>query len=395
MRCIILGTGLLLALAPALASGDDKQDLSPADETRKLITDFDKATDDFNKEVRAAKTEDERRNFIFEKRPKPDKTAARLLELAEKNPKDTGVVPEALIWAITHSSSRGEQAKTRERALDQLTNHVDSPKVGDICLSLIREPSPSGEKLMRAIAEKSANEEAKGKATFSLGQYLKNTAASIQTLKDQTEMLKSQEQVYGKEVVASMLERAPTALIKESEKLFETVADKYGYIKVDNQRLGEKAEGELFEIRNLAIGKVAPDIEAEDLYGTTFKLSDYRGKVVVLNFWGNWCGPCRDMYDQERSLVKKLADRPFVMIGVNSDINLQDTKRVMEKEKITWRSFWNGGPRGPISTKWNVRSWPTIFVLDAKGVIRYKNVLGEKMNEAVEVLLKEQEGDGK
>ncbi|HEY1860277.1 MAG TPA: hypothetical protein VGG61_07980, partial [Gemmataceae bacterium] len=59
---------------------------------------------------------------------------------------------------------------------------------------------------------------------------------------------------------------------------------------------------------------------------------------------------------------------------------------------ITWRSFWNGpeGTNGPISKKWNVHGWPTIYVLDQKGVIRYKNVRGEKMDEAVDKLLKEQ-----
>jgi hypothetical protein len=103
------------------------------------------------------------------------------------------------------------------------------------------------------------------------------------------------------------------------------------------------------------------------------------------------------MYPHERSLVKRLADKPFALLGVNSDINKEELKKVMEKEEITWRSFWNGpeGTNGPISKKWNVHGWPTIYVLDQKGVIRYKNVRGEKMDEAVDKLLKEQEGEAK
>jgi hypothetical protein len=98
------------------------------------------------------------------------------------------------------------------------------------------------------------------------------------------------------------------------------------------------------------------------------------------------------MYPHERSLVKRLADKPFALLGINSDINKEELKTVMEKEEITWRSFWNGpeGTNGPISKKWNVHGWPTIYVLDQKGVIRYKNVRGEKMDEAVDKLLKEQ-----
>ena len=66
----------------------------------------------------------------------------------------------------------------------------------------------------------------------------------------------------------------------------------------------------------------------------------------------------------------------------------------MKEENITWRSFWNGGStRGPISTRWNVKGWPTIYVLDHNGVIRYKNVRGEDMDRAVDRLLEEMNED--
>ena len=99
------------------------------------------------------------------------------------------------------------------------------------------------------------------------------------------------------------------------------------------------------------------------------------------------------MYPHERSLVKRLADKPFALIGINSDRDKDKLKARMKEENITWRSFWNGplGTGGPISKAWNVRGWPTIYVLDHKGVIRYKNVRGEKMDEAVDALLAELE----
>jgi peroxiredoxin len=99
------------------------------------------------------------------------------------------------------------------------------------------------------------------------------------------------------------------------------------------------------------------------------------------------------MYPHERSLVEKLKDKPFALIGVNSDTDKAKLKKRMEKEKITWRSFWNGpeGTGGPISKKWNVTGWPTTYVLDPKGVIRFKNLRDDKMEKAVEELLKEAE----
>ena len=97
------------------------------------------------------------------------------------------------------------------------------------------------------------------------------------------------------------------------------------------------------------------------------------------------------MYPHERSLVEKLADNSFALIGVNSDADLEEIRGIVAEKNITWRSFWNGeeGTGGPISTQWNVRGWPTIYIIDDKGVIRYKNVRGKKLDEAIEGLLAE------
>jgi len=96
------------------------------------------------------------------------------------------------------------------------------------------------------------------------------------------------------------------------------------------------------------------------------------------------------MYPHERSLVQRLQSKPFALVGVNSDRDKATLKPRMQQENITWRSFWNGpqGTSGPIAKAWNVSAWPTIYVIDAKGVIRAKNVRGEAMDKAVnEVLL--------
>jgi hypothetical protein len=97
------------------------------------------------------------------------------------------------------------------------------------------------------------------------------------------------------------------------------------------------------------------------------------------------------MYPHERSLVKRLEGKPFALLGINSDPDKEKLMQAMEKEQITWRSWWDQTTSGPISTAWNVHGWPTIYVLDHKGVIRYKNVRGEAMDKAVDTLLQEME----
>ena len=100
------------------------------------------------------------------------------------------------------------------------------------------------------------------------------------------------------------------------------------------------------------------------------------------------------MYPHERSLVTRLADKPFALLGINSDTDREALKQTLTKEQITWRSWWDGGStNGPIATEWGVRGWPTIYVLDQRGVIRFQNVGGEKMDEAVDELLREAEAD--
>ena len=80
------------------------------------------------------------------------------------------------------------------------------------------------------------------------------------------------------------------------------------------------------------------------------------------------------MFPHERSLVKRLEGKPFALLGINSDSDLERLKQQNEAQQITWRSWRDKSTSGPIDSAWSVNSWPTIYVLDAKGVIRYQGV---------------------
>ena len=102
------------------------------------------------------------------------------------------------------------------------------------------------------------------------------------------------------------------------------------------------------------------------------------------------------MFPHERSLVKRLENKPFALIGVNSDRDREQLKKKNKAERITWRSFWNGpkGTGGPISKAWNVRGWPTIYLIDHNGVIRHKFVGspgGEQLDKLIDALVAEAE----
>jgi peroxiredoxin len=147
-------------------------------------------------------------------------------------------------------------------------------------------------------------------------------------------------------------------------------------------------------VRHMMVGKVAPDIIGKDYDGVEFKLSDYRGKVVVLYFTGQWCGPCRSEYPYERLMLEIHKDKPFAIVSVNSDASVDTAKKAKIDHKLDFRSWWDGylekNTGGPIATAWNVTGWPDIYVIDAKGVIRFANLRGDEILKPVRQLLEEQ-----
>ena len=97
------------------------------------------------------------------------------------------------------------------------------------------------------------------------------------------------------------------------------------------------------------------------------------------------------MFPHERSLVKRLETKPFALLGINTDPDRDDVIKKNSDNQITWRSWWDRSTTGPISRQYNVRAFPTILVLDDKGVIRFtfKGAPGKKLDDAVDKLLKE------
>jgi len=148
-----------------------------------------------------------------------------------------------------------------------------------------------------------------------------------------------------------------------------------------------------FMVNSLSVGQVAPDITGKDLDGVEFSLSDYRGKVVLLTFSGDWCGICRAQYPVERRLqaLYGSGQAPFVILSVDSGESAAASRRTLEREHLTYRAWWDGGGEkptaGPIATKWNVVGWPATYVIDERGIIRHVDLLQEDLVKAVQELL--------
>lgn len=183
-------------------------------------------------------------------------------------------------------------------------------------------------------------------------------------------------------------------MMRQAEQALERLLKEYGSVQVGRSSLGEIARHELDEVRYLSEGSLARDIAGEDLKGRPLKLSDFRGQVVVLDFWADWCGFCKQMYPQEQNLVQRFKDRPFALIGINCDEDRDAICHTIARKGLNWSSWWDGGPDGGrVRQDWHVGGYPSIWVLDHKHVIRFKNLRDKELEDAVAKLVKEAEAD--
>ena len=258
---------ILVSAAWALDDPKDKAGPSPpakaetvAEKLKALQQEMQTTRTDLQAKLRDAEKDEEKQEIRKELIGLNRKFVGRYLELAEQNSKDPAA-GEALVMVFRMGGPTSAEA---EKAADLIIkNGLYQPAVVSILPALARTNAPYLERLLRDASEHAKAKDDRGQATFALAEYVKGKA-----------------------------ERpgADSKFEAEAEKLFQTVMEKYADVKgpYGRMKLGGMAKGALNEWKNLIIGKKVPDIEGEDIDGVKFKLSDYRGKVVMLDFWGNW-----------------------------------------------------------------------------------------------------------
>jgi len=272
-RIMIVPLALLLAAPLAWGQAEKGKDppkadkaSSPQDELKTLQDEQTKARDALIKtyqETKDTKVQGEIRDKFFKMQLD---YAGKYLELAKKNSKDA-VALDALQQVLGVMGMPGSEKIVGE-AIDALANdHAKSERMKLVCQMLQRSSSPSVEKLMLAVMEKNMDHTTQGHACMALALNFKNRF---------------------KEASDAEADK----LRKQAEKYFGLVSEKYADVKGQRgDSLADSAKSQLATMKNMvnaAVGKSVPDLQGPDLDGKQFKIGDYRGKVVLLDFWAHW-----------------------------------------------------------------------------------------------------------
>lgn len=362
----VLGLVALAVLARADSAGDAY---------KSLAKEYDDALAAYQKAFGAAKTDEERAKVLRDRHPNVASYAKKFMAMASEHPDNTAAV-DSLVWVVLHPmDSSLEEAALRDKALLLLgKSHADDDRVGSLCTRLVQSIDVTTEKFLREVHQKAKKKPVKARAAASLAVNLRHRARLIPALEKNAAARKQYEAALGKAVVTALLAQDAKKLRAESEKLFEEVEEKFGDLPHPTHgKLEDYAKRNLLAMRKpVETDRLAPVLSGEDVNGKKLTLADHKGSVVLLDFWADSFAPSRAKYEYERGLVKRLANKPFVLLGVNGDFDREALKKTMAKEKITWRSFFDGGgPGGPIATRWDVEVWPTILLIDHKGIVRH------------------------
>jgi hypothetical protein len=276
-----------LSLSVVAAVGGQDKPPTPAEQLKALLKEYDRASSSGK-----VLTDAERLAFVGSVYKHRNRLALKFLALAEKHPDDP-VALDALMQAVWQVNSApwpvelvGEDP-ARARALELIgRDHIKSDKLGPLCSRVSYGFAREYETFLRAASEKNPHKAVQATATLSLGHFLHNHLQRVDLCRERPDLAKEFAGLFGKEYLAELLREDRDKAVKEIESVFERAAEKYGGVKLPGgDTVAERAKSELFEIRHLSVGKEAPDIEGEDQDGRRFKLSDYRGKVVLLDFW--------------------------------------------------------------------------------------------------------------
>jgi len=283
-----------LAGAPAAIAAQDGPP-SPAERYDSILAEYQAESGAFRK----AATDEERKSAV----ERLDAFALRFLELLEDHPKDPIALEAALqtirvvnsvdsltelTWVMNETAfpegSRGEPVGRVVAFLRR--DHLRSEKIGPICQRMSYGPRREYEAFLRSVLHTNPHPDVRGLACLALAQLLNGRLLKLDLVRDRPELAGRVERLFGLDRDETLRKRDRAEAARDVERFFEKAESEYRDVALPyGGTVGERARSELFELRHLAVGKAAPEIVGVDQEGRRLELGDYRGRVVLLDFW--------------------------------------------------------------------------------------------------------------
>jgi thiol-disulfide isomerase/thioredoxin len=394
--CLLIGAISISAAAMAQVSAVPKASAG-SESLAVLKREFERDVDNYNaeatKERDAAVQAGTLNTFRFSKEdqyPGP-RYSPRFLAIAVRNPVGPDAVG-ALTMALETSFdfSAGKPLETRDTALELLrAHHVTKPEIKGALKRLVGlELDQQDRNLVADIVARNPDRRIQFEACRKMIEYRESFLRNISSLRQDAQYRQQIAAGTRKPLSAKMVakfDRFERELPGLEASLHEKYADLFG----ERASIAEKT----------SIGQHAPEVVAQDLDDKAVDLSAFRGKVVVLDVWATWCGPCKSMIPFQRTMVERMKGRPFEYVSISIDENKDTLTDFLAREKMPWRHWWVGVD-SRFGDAWDIRHYPTIYIIDANGIIRDKDVEScddreAELNKVVDKLLEEMKPDAK
>lgn len=353
--CVIWFLVGLLCLPEAMGS--------PAEAAR-IQKDYEQRMAEWSLKLQAAATP-EARGLAWDSRPDAVATVDALWRVLEPAlAEEWTISPAAWFLRMAPTLTRPNEAGgmvpafTKEieavrKALE--THHLASKQLAPMCMALVANADPRSLALLEKIQGSHPDKKVQGVAALGAAMLLKS-------LGDEEDLMKKRLTYLRKAII-------------ESDD-----------VELDNTTVAKLAEDELYIIRYLSKGREAPDLNGANTGGKLMKLSDYKGKVVVLLFWSAGMSDAARVLESSRAMQAKHSGKPFMLVGVNGDATEQLRKLEMEENTlVTWPNF--SDPQAKLMGEYRVGSLPLVYVLDGSRKIHYVGAPGAFVELAVEALL--------
>jgi peroxiredoxin len=359
IRCLFSFLALISILSGVNLHGQtEKPATSAHKQIRSLIDEYENTVRANTQKIIAATTEEEKAKYRSSV-PSAAPYATQVLAVVQAHLADPGSVT-GITWLITQAAAFPES----ETALELLaTTHAASAGIAPAVKALEYRPLEKAGPILEIIRQKNPHPEEKAASLYALGMLnFRRFDAALSP--------------------AEAEESKKTAM-----DCFQEIIAHYGEVKIQGFPIADQAGKMLFEMSSLSVGSLTPEIEGPDLDGQSFKLSDYRGQHVVLVFWGGWCHACHGLLPQVNQFVSemKTAGKPITVLGINTDIP-DEAKKAITDYQVNFRNWSDGTTSGPITSLFNLRHFPTLYLISPDGKILLKQTSLEAVRGTIQGL---------